>query len=347
MNSKKSGFMDKDAITEAFMNQYVNKGKSEQGLAEFLRGRIVGQDDAIADVAATVFARRHNRELPRPPKDAIEGPLANFLFVGPPGVGKTQMGYEISQYMFEAKAVHVKCENLSRNADSWEAYLFGLPTGFRDTKIGYLAENLVSAERVLLFDEAHQGPPGFFERMLSVLEKGVIPDKHRGKDIDIGKSIVVMTSNDKYEDLLKIRAETEDPDDRLELYWEKLLQNSQLPEPIIRRFHQIIIFVPPTTQGLLDLIESAIKDRAAANRIDLHRIEVPAGTKLLGQANGQALRAGYTAVTRVVSANLDQPMRKLVKQPGFESMSYSLTLDDAGKFVFLPLKPVESAVKGR
>lgn len=333
----KGGFMDKEAIAKKFMEDYVNKGKTQQGLMDYLRGRIVGQEDAVADVAETIFTRRHNRQLPQPPKDAVEGPLANFLFLGPPGVGKTQMAFEISQYMFEAPALHVKCENLPKHPDMWQAYLFGQPSGYRDTKIGYLAENMVPPERVVLFDEAHQGPPGFFEVMLSVLERGVFSDKHRGRDVEITKSILVMTSNDKYEDLLKIRATTEDPQDRLELYWEKLLQNPQLPEPIIRRFHQIVIFIPPTTKGLLDLIEAAIKERAAANRINLQQIDIPAGTKLLGQADGQASRAGYTAVTKVVSSNLDRPMRKLREQPGYESNSYALTLDDDGKFVFQPL----------
>jgi ATP-dependent Clp protease ATP-binding subunit ClpC len=337
MNSAKGSFMDKEAIAKQFMEQYVSKGKTQEGMVDFLRERIIGQDDAVVDAAETIFTRRHNRELPKPPKDAVKGPLANLLFVGPPGVGKTQMAFEISEYLFDNAALHIKCDNLARHSSEWTAYLFGQPSGYQGSKIGYLAENLIASERVLLFDEVHLGPQGFFESMLSLLETGVFPDKYQGRPVDITRSVVVMTSNDKYEDLLKIRSENEDPHDRLQLYREKLLQNSVLPEPILRRFHQIIIFVPPTPTGLLDLIETTIKDRAEANGIDLQRIETNAGAKLLGLANAQAARAGYTAVASIVSGNIDVPMRKLRQQPGFEAKSYRLTLDEAGKFVLLPL----------
>ena len=169
-------------------------------LESALRNRVIGQDEAVAAVAKAI--RRGRVGLKQKHR-----PIGSFLFLGPSGVGKTELAKAIAETVFGQKSAFIRLD-MSEYAEKHSvARLIGAPPGY----VGY-GEGGQLTERVrrtpyavVLLDEIEKAHPEFFHLLLQVLEDGVLTDS-MGKQVDFSNTVLIMTSNLGASDVKEERA---------------------------------------------------------------------------------------------------------------------------------------------
>jgi ATP-dependent Clp protease ATP-binding subunit ClpC len=233
-------------------------------LEEELHTRIVGQDEAVSAIAEAV--RRSRAGLGDPNR-----PTGSFLFLGPTGVGKTELARAVAEILFGDEDLMVRFDMSEYQERHTVSRLVGAPPGY----IGYEeAGQLTERVRrrpysVLLFDEIEKAHPDVFNILLQILDDGRLTDA-QGRTVDFKHSVVIMTSN-LGADRIQQHARTDEPFEALQSdLMERLRQNFR-PE-FINRIDEIIIFRALTEAQLLD-ITKLLLDRLA-RRLRAQRIEI-------------------------------------------------------------------------
>jgi ATP-dependent Clp protease ATP-binding subunit ClpC len=179
-----------------------------------LRKRIVGQDEAIESVAKAVRRARAGLKDPR-------RPIGSFIFLGPTGVGKTELSKALAEFLFGSEDALIQLDMSEFMERHTVARLVGAPPGY----VGYDdAGQLTEAIRrrpysIVVFDEIEKAHPDAFNILLQVMEEGVLSDA-RGRKVDFRNSIIIMTSNVGADDILRqgrlgFARETLEGDDRV------------------------------------------------------------------------------------------------------------------------------------
>ncbi|MBI3393216.1 MAG: ATP-dependent chaperone ClpB [Nitrospirae bacterium] len=154
-----------------------------------LRARVVGQDEAVEAVANAVRRARAGVQDPN-------RPIGSFLFLGPTGVGKTELGRALAEFLFDDEQAMVRLDMSEYMEKHTVARLIGAPPGY----VGYEeGGQLTEAVRrrpysVILFDEVEKAHPDVFNALLQVLDDGRLTDGH-GRTVDFKNTVVIMTSN--------------------------------------------------------------------------------------------------------------------------------------------------------
>lgn len=154
-----------------------------------LKGRIIGQDDAVSKLTKAI--RRTRAGLKRPSK-----PIGTFIFLGPTGVGKTELAKELARYLFDSEDALIRIDMSEYMEKFAVSRLVGAPPGY----VGY-DEGGQLTERVrrkpysvVLFDEIEKAHPDVFNILLQVLDDGTLTDS-LGRKVDFKNTIIIMTSN--------------------------------------------------------------------------------------------------------------------------------------------------------
>jgi ATP-dependent Clp protease ATP-binding subunit ClpC len=234
-------------------------------LEEELHGRIVGQEEAVSAVAEAV--RRSRAGLGDPNR-----PDGSFLFLGPTGVGKTELARALAEALFGDENLMVRFDMSEFQERHTVSRLVGAPPGY----VGYEeAGQLSEAVRrrpyaVLLFDEIEKAHPDVFNILLQILDDGRLTDA-QGRTVDFKNTIVIMTSNlgaDRIQEYARTGGTNfEELKDELM----EILRSSFRPE-FINRIDEIIVFRALTDEQLAD-ITKLLLDRLT-RRLRAQRIEV-------------------------------------------------------------------------
>jgi ATP-dependent Clp protease ATP-binding subunit ClpB len=158
-------------------------------MEERLRQRVVGQDEGIAAVSSALRRARSGLQDPN-------RPIGSFIFLGPTGVGKTELAKALAEFMFDSEAALIRIDMSEFMEKHSVARLIGAPPGY----VGYdEGGHLTEAVRrrpysVLLFDEIEKAHPDVFNILLQILDDGRLTDGH-GRTVDFKNTIAVMTSN--------------------------------------------------------------------------------------------------------------------------------------------------------
>jgi len=159
------------------------------GLADVLRRRVVGQDDAVAAVADAVVRARSGLKDPA-------RPIGSFLFLGPTGVGKTELARALAEALFDAESHMIRLDMSEYMEKHSVARLIGAPPGY----VGYEeGGQLTEAVRrrpyaVVLLDEIEKAHPEVFNALLQVIEDGRLTDS-QGRTVDFKNTVLILTSN--------------------------------------------------------------------------------------------------------------------------------------------------------
>jgi ATP-dependent Clp protease ATP-binding subunit ClpC len=233
-------------------------------LEQELHGRIVGQEEAVAAVAEAV--RRSRAGLADPNR-----PDGSFLFLGPTGVGKTELARALAEALFGDENLMVRFDMSEFQERHTVSRLVGAPPGY----VGYEeAGQLSEAVRrrpyaVLLFDEIEKAHPDVFNILLQILDDGRLTDA-QGRTVDFKNTIVIMTSNigaDRIQEYARTGGDFEALKEQLM----DILRGSFRPE-FINRIDEIIVFRALTDEQLAD-ITKLLLDRLA-RRIRAQRVDV-------------------------------------------------------------------------
>jgi ATP-dependent Clp protease ATP-binding subunit ClpC len=233
-------------------------------LEEQLHERVVGQDEAVTAVAEAI--RRSRAGLSDPNR-----PIGSFLFLGPTGVGKTELARALAEALFGEEAAMVRTDMSEFQERHTVSRLVGAPPGY----VGYEeAGQLTESVRrrpysVLLLDEIEKAHPDVFNILLQILDDGRLTDS-QGRTVDFKHTVIIMTSNLGAE-RIQAHARRNESFEELKEDMDRILRNTLRPE-FVNRIDEVIVFRALNRTQIAD-IARLLLDRTA-RRLGAQGIEV-------------------------------------------------------------------------
>jgi ATP-dependent Clp protease ATP-binding subunit ClpC len=273
-------------------------------LEEELHGRIVGQDEAVQAVAEAV--RRSRAGLGDPNR-----PVGSFLFLGPTGVGKTELSRALAEALFGDENLMVRFDMSEFQERHTISRLVGAPPGYVGyEEAGQLTEQMRRRPySVLLFDEIEKAHPDVFNILLQILDDGRLTDA-QGRTVDFKHAVVIMTSNigaDRIQQFARQGGDFEELKSELM----ELLRGSFRPE-FINRIDEIIVFRALSEEQLLEitrLLLDRLTRRLRAQRIDVEFSEE--AVKLLSR-EGFDPEFGARPLRRTIQRLVENELSRMV-----------------------------------
>lgn len=234
-------------------------------LEQILHRRVIGQDEAVSAVCQAVIRARAGLKDPRKP-------IGSFIFLGPTGVGKTELAKALSEALFDSEESIVRIDMSEYQEKHTVARLIGAPPGY----VGYEeGGQLTEAVRrkpysVILFDEIEKAHPEVFNVLLQLLDDGRLTDS-QGRTVNFKNTVVIMTSNIGSHYLLDaIKEDCTISEKQRQLVMEEL--KSRFKPEFLNRIDEIVMFKPLTKLEILKIIDLSVSD--IQKRLDDRRIIV-------------------------------------------------------------------------
>ncbi|MBQ7862581.1 MAG: AAA family ATPase, partial [Clostridia bacterium] len=223
------------------------------GLEEIIHKRVIGQDEAVLKVSEAILRSRAGIKDPR-------RPIGSFLFLGPTGVGKTELAKALAEALFDDEKSMVRID-MSEYMEKYSvSRLIGAPPGY----VGYdEGGQLTEAVRrkpyaVILFDEVEKAHPDVFNVLLQVLDDGRITDS-QGRTVDFKNTVIILTSNLGSGAILDgINANGEINEEARQTVYELLKRNFR-PE-FLNRLDEIVFYKPLTKENIHGIVDLLIAD---------------------------------------------------------------------------------------
>ena len=257
---------DKDvaALVEQWTGIPVTRLLEEEGdkllhMEERLHDRVIGQEEAVVAIADAI--RRARTGLKDPKR-----PIGSFIFLGPTGVGKTELARALAGYLFDDEDAMIRLDMSEYMEKHTVSRLIGSPPGY----IGYeeggqLTESVRRRPfRVVLFDEIEKAHPDIFNILLQILEDGRLTDGH-GRTVDFRNCIIIMTSNLGTGELnrqslgFRRSGTTVAEEARLRSAVETALKKAFRPE-LLNRIDEVIIFQALTPEEILQIVDLQLRE---------------------------------------------------------------------------------------
>ena len=252
-------------------------------LEDILHKRVVGQDEAVRLVSEAILRSRAGIADP-------DKPIGSFLFLGPTGVGKTELAKTLAEALFDSERNLVRIDMSEYMEKFSVSRLIGAPPGY----VGYEeGGQLTEAVRrkpysVILFDEVEKAHPDVFNVLLQVLDDGRITDS-QGRTVDFKNTIIILTSNLGSQFLLDGIGPDGEISEGARAQVDELLKRSFRPE-FLNRLDEIV-FYKPLTKGnityIIDLLTADLNRRLADRQLTV---------ALTGEAKGLIIEAAYDPV---------------------------------------------------
>jgi ATP-dependent Clp protease ATP-binding subunit ClpB len=267
-------------------------------MEERLRQRVVGQDEALARVANAV--RRSRAGL----SDA-KRPIGSFIFLGPTGVGKTELARALAEFLFDDEKLMIRIDMSEYMEKHAVSRLIGAPPGY----VGYEEGGQLTEQvrrhpySVVLFDEIEKAHSDVFNVLLQILEDGRLTDG-KGRTVDFRNTVLVMTSNVGSTAIFELSAK--DPE-RARKEAMEALRASFRPE-FINRIDEIVIFNPLGKEQLASIVKLMLKsvEQLLAERQITLEI-APAATELL-LSEGYDPAYGARPLRRTIQRLIQDPL---------------------------------------
>jgi ATP-dependent Clp protease ATP-binding subunit ClpB len=273
-------------------------------LEELLHRRVVGQDEAVRAVADAVLRARSGIKDPN-------RPIGSFLFLGPTGVGKTELARALAATLFDDEGNLIRIDMSEYMEKHTVARLIGAPPGY----IGYdEGGQLTEAVRrhpfsVILFDEIEKAHHDVFNVLLQVLDDGRLTDS-QGRTVDFKNTVLIMTSNIGSQEILEAQTRRAAYDEMRSLVMGELRRHFR-PE-FLNRVDETVVFHPLTTEQLSAIVEiqlTRLRERLAERRIPLTL--TAAATATLA-TRGYDTVYGARPLKRLIQQEVETPIARLL-----------------------------------
>src|SRR5579872_1375155 len=312
-------------------------------LEEELHQRVIGQDEAVEAVSEAVMRARSGLKDPN-------RPIGSFIFLGPTGVGKTELARALAEFLFDDERAMIRIDMSEYQEKHTVARLVGAPPGY----VGYeeggqLTESVRPRPYcVVLFDEIEKAHPDVFNVLLQILDDGRLTDG-QGRTVDFKNTIVIMTSNIGSQRILEFRGsfQSESYSRMKDTVLEELRRHFR-PE-FLNRVDETIVFHALSEEHLKQIVEiqlNGLRKRLADRHIEL---------ELTDRARGHLVRSGYDPnygarpLKRAIQREIETPMARMILGGEIRDGHRVLVdLDSSGKLKFeskIPSREREAALK--
>lgn len=302
-------------------------------LEERLHTRVIGQDQAVEVLADAVRRARAGLKDPR-------RPIGSFIFLGPTGVGKTELARALAEFMFDDEDNMIRVDMSEFQERHTVSKLIGAPPGY----VGYdEAGHLTEAVRrrpfsVVLFDEIEKAHPDVFNTLLQVLDDGRLTDSH-GRTVDFRNTIIIMTSNLGSDGIARqafgfnkqSREESESVQARSNV--EDALKQQFKPE-FLNRLDEFIVF-DSLTQDDIELIVDKFMNEVAERVSDLNvSISLTDGAREWLAKTGFDRMYGARPLKRAIQRYVESPLSKRLLAGEFPEGSSIVVDESEGEVTF-------------
>lgn len=271
-------------------------------LEEQLHQRVIGQDRAIVSVSDAI--RRARAGLNDPNR-----PLGSFMFLGPSGVGKTELAKALAEFLFDSSEAMVRIDMSEYMEKHTVARLIGAPPGYVGFEEGGQLTEAVRRRpyAVILFDEIEKAHPDVFNVLLQVLDDGRLTDG-QGRTVDFRNTLIIMTSNIGSPLILDMQARGQDAEAIKSAVLEEL--RGEFRPEFLNRVDDIIVFDALTAKDLHSIVDiqmGSLRKRLAERRITLHLSDA-AKDKLAELGYDPAY--GARPLRRTISQYIETPLAR-------------------------------------
>ncbi len=278
-------------------------------LEDHLHEKVIGQEEAVSAVAAAI--RRARAGMKDPGR-----PIGSFLFMGPTGVGKTELARALAEFLFDTSEAMIRIDMSEYMEKHSVARLIGAPPGYVGYEEGGQLSEAVRRRpySVILFDEVEKAHPDVFNILLQVLDDGRITDSH-GRTVDFKNTIIIMTSNIGSDVILDVGGDDSRYDEMRQAVL-ALLRTSFRPE-FLNRVDELIIFHALTKAQIREIVS-----------LQMHRVEKLLSDQKINiylseEAKDYIAEVGYDPVfgarplKRVIQREIENPIATRLLEGSF------------------------------
>jgi ATP-dependent Clp protease ATP-binding subunit ClpC len=298
-------------------------------MEDILHRRIVGQDEAVKSISQAI--RRARAGLKDPNK-----PIGSFLFLGPTGVGKTELARALAEYLFNDEDALIRIDMSEFMEKHTVSRLIGAPPGY----VGYEeGGQLTEAVRrrpysVILLDEIEKAHPDVFNILLQILDDGRLTDG-QGRTVDFKNTVIIMTSNIGADLIVEKLKGGEDPKVYNEIKAELMKQLNYYFKPeFLNRIDEVIVFhslVQEQIKQIVDLMLSKVYHQIKAQGMNM---EVTEEVKDILAKEGYDPTLGARPLRRTIQRLIENPLSELLLRGDFKEGDTILITAENGKIVF-------------
>ncbi len=309
------------------------EGERLLNLEERLHSRVIGQDRGVEVLADAV--RRARAGLKDPKR-----PIGSFIFLGPTGVGKTELARALAEFMFDDEENMVRVDMSEFQEPHTVSKLIGAPPGYVGyDEAGHLTESVRRRPfSVVLFDEIEKAHPDVFNTLLQVLDDGRLTDSH-GRTVDFRNTIIIMTSNLGSEGIAQQafgftkRSLEESESARLRSSVEDALKQQFRPE-FLNRLDEFIVF-DSLTQGDIELIVDKFMDEVSERMSDLNvSLRLSPTARAWLAKSGFDRMYGARPLKRSIQKYVESPLSKKLLSGEFSEGSTIVIDEKEGEIFF-------------
>jgi len=291
-----------------------------------IRLRVVGQDEAVEAVSNAI--RRSRAGLSDPKR-----PVGSFMFLGPTGVGKTELAKALAEFLFDTEEAMVRIDMSEFMEQHSVARLIGAPPGYVGYEEGGVLTEAIHRRpySVILFDEVEKAHRNVFNIMLQILDDGRLTDGH-GRTIDFRNTVIIMTSNIASDEIFRL-AKEEAAEWEIEAHVKEVLKQYFRPE-FLNRLDEVITFHPLRREDMLKIVE--IQTRYLAGRLADRNLgfEITDAAKELLVELGYDPSFGARPLKRVIQQQVENELANEILAGRFVDGDRIVIDAEAGRFVF-------------
>ena len=290
------------------------ENKNLLGLNKHLSSRVIGQDEAVNKIAVTVQRnrvgiRKRNRTM------------GNFIFLGPTGVGKTQLAKELTEYLFNSEDSLIRVDMSEYMEPHSISKLIGAPPGYVGFEGGgFLTEQVKrKPHSVILFDEIEKAHPEVFNVLLQMLDDGQLTDS-LGRTVDFRNCLIILTSNTGsrklqdfgqgigFESSTKMVNQAEEEKTILR----KALKNKFSPE-FLNRIDEIVVFNRLTEDNVMDILTKECKELAInLEEVGGYVFKISKGAKTIILNQGYDPKYGARPLRRTIERMIENKISEYI-----------------------------------